>query len=240
MSSGITIFFKQTGCMELFRFATRKKISKIHAIAAIAGLFLVSAGSCAWQYWHLTPARAASDSQKWKGFEEDFYGFTMRYPSAWSIDYDYDRYAKGLMHIALDNKPAKKQKTQSAVCAPDAVDLHFFVGYKPQTESETGGPDLKSQLYREIELIKDSGNFDLVESLNINNKEAFKVKSDDPTLSLNGVCAGPLYLIDLGGNAFAYIFAGMGSDARVSGEETIRQMISSMKIDEKLKTGVQK
>jgi hypothetical protein len=173
------------------------------------------------------PIEAESGTQKWKNFSENRFGFAMDYPSNWGIDHAYDRYAAGMLNIDLNNK----KNGWNSECGPGYVDLRIFVGSEPGIGTKDSGADLKSQLYREIEMIKNSGNAELVENMNIEGKNAFKIKSDAPTLSLNGRCPGPLYLVDRSGKSFVYIFAGTGSDAKEIGEKIVRQIISSIKTD---------
>jgi hypothetical protein len=192
----------------------------------ILAVLIVAAGCFFWHYVKVEPIEAEGAVKKWKNFSEDRFGFKMAYPADWNIGRDYDRYADGMLDIDLNNK----KNGRRAECGSRYIDLRIFIGDKPEAEAENSGSDLKSQLFREIEMIKNSGNADLVESLDIEGKSAFKIKSDAPTLSLNGRCPGPLYLLDTD-SMFVYIFAGTGNEARDLGEKMVEQIISSIKVD---------
>lgn len=192
----------------------------------ILAVFIVAAGAFLWHCVKVEPIEAESAAKKWKNFSEERFGFSMDYPPGWDIDRAYDRYAAGMLNIDLNNK----KNGRNAGCGPEYIDLRIFIGDKPKDVAANSGNDLKSRLYQEIEMIKNSGNADLVENMNIEGKNAFKIKSDAPTLSLNGRCPGPLYLVDAG-DAFVYVFAGTGSEARDLGEKIAGQIIASIGTD---------
>lgn len=189
-------------------------------------VMIAAAGYFFWNFIKAEPIEAEDEIKKWKVLSETRFGLKMDYPSNWDIRQDYDKYAAGMLNVDLNNK----KNGSGAECGSRYVDLRIFIGNKPESGAENSGSDLLSQLYREIEMIKNSGNDDLVESMKIEGKSAFKIKSDAPTLSLNGRCPGPLYLVDTK-NSFIYIFAGTGSDARETGEKAVEKIIASINID---------
>lgn len=203
-----------------------KKVNVKTGIILAALIVLVSAGMGVYSR-QFKPTPADADMTVWKGFQENTFGFAMRYPEKWAFDYSYDHYAKGLMDIDINNK----KNTENGRCVPDYIDLKIFVGNAP-AEIDQGATDLKNQLYRETELIKSSGNTNLVETMSINDNSVFKIKSEAPTLSLNGICPGPLYLIDASNQTFIYVFAGLGEGAKTKEGKIINQIVASMKIDE--------
>jgi len=65
------------------------------------------------------------------------------------------------------------------------------------------------QLYENAIAVKDTNNPDLVQKITIGNKTVYKILNEQPTLSLNGNCAGPLYIFDVGNNKFIYVLLAM-------------------------------
>lgn len=194
------------------------------ALLAVLTFLIVISGFFAWRWAKGQSLEAGSNDGKWKHFSEDRFGFQMDYPRYWKADHAYERYAAGMLDLDLNNK----KKGTGSGCGFEYIDVKIFVGNKDEAGRAN---DLKSQLYREIETIKNSGKADLVEKIDVEGMNVYKVKSDAPTLSLNGSCPGPLYLIDTGGKAFVYIFAGMGEGAKERWEMESKRIISSIKTD---------
>lgn len=181
------------------------------------------AAASVWFYHKAEPTEAQADAWEWKGFKEERFNFSLRYPISWALDFAYDRYAPGLLGVDINNK----KKGRQSGCGAGYVDFRILVGEKPEAK-EFQENDLKSQLFNETEMIKNSGNADLVELMGTEGKSVYKIKSEAPTLSLKGFCSGPLYLIDDDSGRFAYIFAGYGEDAKEFGEGLAKQIIASI------------
>jgi len=127
------------------------------------------------------------------------------------------------MNVDIVNK---KCKNYTGDCAADCADIRIFIGGVPNSDSS----QLFVQLYEDALAVKDTDNPDLVRKMDISGKTVYKIMNDQPTLSLNGSCAGPLYIFDAGNNKFVYIFAGYGANAAESGEQTVQKIISSLAV----------
>jgi hypothetical protein len=195
----------------------RRVISMICCAAVIAG-----AGF--WILNHPAFLRAQVDESEWKNFSEKRFGLSLDYPRSWSFDVGYDRYSKGLVNVDIVNK---KCGGSPGACAADCVDIRVFAGGQPTA----GSSQLFIQLYEDMLAVKDTDNPELVQKLDIGGKTVYKILNEAPTLSLNGSCAGPLYIFDAGTGYFAYVFAGYGADAASSGEETVKKVISSLTVN---------
>ncbi|MFA6376892.1 MAG: hypothetical protein WCX69_05850 [Candidatus Paceibacterota bacterium] len=204
----------------------RCKKCKLGIIAA-AAVFLILVGIAVLlilgHYYDLTKAQA--NPEKLKNFRENKYGFLMDYPFGWSLDVSYDYYAKGLMNADLNNKKCESKAKQ---CNADCADIRILAGKKPLAGEGLG---LLSQLYEDFMMVRDfSGTSALVTVLEINSKKVFKVDDDALTLTLNGICPGPLYVFETDSGCFVYIFAGYGAKAAADNSGTIEKIISSINI----------
>ena len=197
----------------------RRRVISIICCAAII------AGAGAWILNHPAFLRAQVDESEWKNFSEKRVGLSLDYPRSWSFDLGYDRYSKGLVNVDIVNK---KCGGSSGACAADCVDIRVFAGGQPTA----GSSQLFIQLYEDMLAVKDTNNPELVQKLDIGDKIVYKILNEAPTLSLNGSCAGPLYIFDSRSGYFVYIFAGYGADAASSGEETVEKVISSLIIND--------
>ena len=198
-------------------------ISKHKVLSIVVGI-IVLAGAGFSLFWFSNHTEAEANSSKWKNFSETNFGFSMDYPGSWSFGASYDRYANGLIDVALSNK-----KCVSIVdaCAADCVDVRVLAGKKPEGSST---PALFVQLYEDLLGIKDTNNPELVQKIEIGGKTVYKVLKEGPTLSLNGKCGGPLYIFETDAGYFAYVFTGLGTNAATASKDTIEKMIASMDI----------
>jgi len=89
-----------------------------------------------------------------KTFPKSFW-FITRLSANWAFDIGYDRYAPGLMDIALVDKKC------TSACPADCVDIRIFAGAKPTNTSN----QLFIQLYENAIAVKDTNNPDLVQKL---------------------------------------------------------------------------
>lgn len=193
-----------------------------HKIALGVSFVLVFLSMGFWQFsrGYLMGAQASLAARQ--TFVDPGRRFFMSYPSGWSMKPGYDRYAQGLMNIDLNNG---RCLSFAGSCAADCVDLRILAGSK--SESGTSS-DLKGQLFTQSEVIKNSGNADLVEIMDIAGKKVYKIKSEAPTRSLTGACSGPLYLIDADADRYVYVFAGMGGNAKEAGGKVIEEILTSI------------
>jgi len=166
-------------------------------------------------------AQTGQGQDKWKNFQENIYGFSMEYPANWALAVDYDRYAPGIISAELKNKKCAK----SGQCAGDCVDVRVLAAKKP---IDGQGAGLPVQLYEDFMMVRDFSISPLVAEIELDSRKIFKVESGDPTLALNGTCAGPLYVFE-SGDYFVYVFAGYGADAAGADEQT-REIINSIAI----------
>jgi hypothetical protein len=207
--------------LSLDRLGLLMEILSKHRLAALACAVLVLAGAGLLVLRQPGFLNAQTDGSKWKSFSETRFGLSLDYPQSWSFDVGYDRYAKGLINVDIVNK-----KCGAGACAAGCVDVRVFAGGKP----DNGSSQLFIQLYEDMLAVKDTDNPELVQKIDIDEKTVYKILNEQPTLSLNGTCAGPLYVFDAGNGNFVYVFAGYGAQARPAGEETVRQIISSLSI----------
>ncbi len=166
---------------------------------------------------------AQTDDPVWKNFSETRVGVSLDYPQNWSFNVGYDKYARGLMNIDIVNK---KCGDSAGKCAVDCVDIRVFIGGKPDNDSS----QLFIQLYEDALAVEDTDNPGLVRDLDIGGKTVYEILNDQPTLSLNGSCAGPLYIFDAGNGKFAYVFSGHGSDAAAMAKQAVQKIISSFTV----------
>jgi len=96
-----------------------------------------------------------SNNSKFKNFSENRFGLSLDYPQNWAFDIGYDRYAPGLMDIALVDKKC------ASACPADCIDIRIFAGAKPTNTSN----QLFIQLYENAIAVKDTNNPDLVQKL---------------------------------------------------------------------------
>ncbi|MFZ3073989.1 MAG: hypothetical protein WA093_02570 [Minisyncoccales bacterium] len=190
-------------------------------LLALALVVFVLVGIRFFNFFNLYEARA--DDREWKNFAEDIYGFSMDYPADWSLDVDYDRYAKGLMSAELNNK---KCGFSYKKCDNNCADIRIIAGKKPGGGESRG---LFTQLYEDFMMVRDFSTASLISTLDFNSKKVFKVASDQPTLALTGACAGPFYTFETDSGYFVYVFAGYGANAASVDDET-RKIIDSIKI----------
>lgn len=197
-------------------------ISK-HRLATLACFVFVLAGAGCLILRQPGFLNAQTNDSSWKSFTEKRYGVSLDYPQNYSFDVGYDRYAKGLMNIDIVSKTCA---TLAGGCAADCADIRIFIGGAP----DNGSNQLFVQLYEDALAVKDTDNPGLVQKMEIGGRTVYKILNDQPTLSLNGSCAGPLYIFDVGNGKFAYVFAGYGANAAASGEQTVQKIISSLSV----------
>jgi hypothetical protein len=183
------------------------------ALAVFLALVLASA-------WILI-GQAQTGQDKWKNFKEKTYGFSMDYPANWALDVNYDRYAPGIISAELNNRKCAK----SGQCDLDCVDLRVLAARKPVDGQGSG---LLVQLYEDFMMVRDFSISPLVSEIELASKKIFQVENGDPTLALNGACAGPLYVFETK-DYFAYVFAGYGANAASADEQT-REIINSIAV----------
>jgi len=203
-----------------------KLVLKHKIVSVLSGAAVLTAAGFLF-FWYSNSTKAQADPAKLKNFQEKNYGFSMDYPSGWSLDTGYDHYARGLMNVDLDNK---KCGFNSKQCNADCADVRILAGKKPLVGESTG---LLAQLYEDFMMIRDfSGTSPLVTPLEMGSKKVFKVDDGALTKTLNGICSGPLYVFETDSGYFIYVFAGYGANAAAN-SETIEKIIPSIKIDGK-------
>ena len=198
-------------------------ISRHRLFSVVAGIIIL-AGAGFSLFWFSYRTEAEADNSKWKNFSETEYGLSMDYLGNWSFGASYDRYAKGLIDVALSNR-----KCQSIVegCSADCVDIRVLAGKTPEGSSPQA---LFVQLYEDLLAVKDTNNPELVQKMDIGGKTVYKVLAEGPTLSMNGKCGGPLYIFETRAGYFAYVFTGLGSNAANASKDMIEKMIASIDI----------
>lgn len=186
----------------------------------MAAIAVIGAGGF-WLLNHYGLLQAQIETGKWKNFSENEYNFSIDYPANWSLDVNYGQYAKGILSADLSNK-----KCQKGQCDSDCVDARVLVARKP---AGTGAQALILQLYENFMMVRDFSESPQVSALDLGAKKVFKVIDEQPTLALNGRCAGPFYVFETE-KQFVYVFAGYGAGAAdLSGD--VEKIIESIEID---------